>query len=272
MKKYIFVFISFFLFLFYSCTDSRSLFNSGNFRKTVSYVNSLNNPTLLDIYYQMLSYIELKQPDSALNSAKVFLLMYPEDDDTYKNNRTEIVDYIIKNELSDETYIMLLNTSDGLDAQLVLYRSYVNKKNFQNAKSIYDNYLLKELNDSDIVLLLSNYSFSDSEIIQALLRFASTMDKENIGLFLDYSENLLNNSSNYNFTVNDYQQFISSLNIISELSYIEREQKSVCYKLMGRIYLALGRTEKSNECFNLSYSYNMYDEELKLYMENSWNN
>lgn len=265
-KRYRFFLFLIIVFLTVSCSDSKALFNSGNFKKTISYVDSLRNPSLLDIYYQMLSYNELGQTQNGLNSAKLFLLMYPDNDDTFKSTRAEVIDFLIENDVSDDVCILLFEPTDGLEASLCLYTAYIRKNNFTESKEIYRNYLAKELNDFDKLTLLMKYSYEDSEILQILQSIASDLNTENLPQFINRVTSIVNNHTEYKFSINDYQHFLSILTSVANLSITEREQKSVCYKNMGKIYLFIGDRTRSDECFSIAYNLNMYDEELSRYV------
>lgn len=185
MRNFSFIRILLSLFLLatvVSCTNPAQFYSSQQYQNASDSFDQLKNPTVEDYYIKLKSLLALGKNEEARESILLYMLL---SDDQQK--REEVSRYFISENYSNELNVTILRPTDSLESQITLYKSYIELKDYANARSIVNDYLVSELSLEELTTLIINYPLDSDFIITMLSIWQTTLtdsDKDTYLLLL----------------------------------------------------------------------------------------
>lgn len=179
MKNFWLFTILLFLFFLPSCTNPKDFYSSAQYQYASDAVDQLRNPTVDDYYIKLKSLLELGKKDEAKESLAIFMLL---SEDPVK--REEVSHFFIEAGFSDELNVSLLRPDDSLESLITIYKSYINLKDFYNAKLMLNDHIKSKLSDSEFNTLIINYPVDSDYIITMLSIWQTTLTQDDKDTYL----------------------------------------------------------------------------------------
>lgn len=250
--KRIFIYLLFFILLLSSCSNSYSLYKKNNYEQAIALASMEKNPSVKDYFAKAMSYVALGRKEEAKESSLIYLLM---SDDN--QNRPFIADIFVDLKFSDYLNVLALRPTDGLKAQITLYKSYLNFKQPENAKNIVTYYLQNNLNIADLLTLLVNYPLDVDFIAERFVNWSNSLNNQDLSEFLE----LLLQFSKLSLINENCAKIMVQLT--SKLDSLTNNDLCNCYWIIGNALNTLKDPTNAKKYWKAAYNLNPQNTELQ---------
>ncbi len=163
---------------------------------------------------------------------------------------------------SDVLNVLLLRPSDGIKAQITLYKSYASMGDYDRAKGILSDYLSTNLSVEEFITLIVNYPVEPDYVVAFLTAWLPNLSIEQKALYLD----LLQSFSEYeNLTEHSVLEGVDITDKMLLDGYYtsENSRHSAIYKIRARFLTRIFDNQDADICYRKAYSLNPEDPQLK---------
>lgn len=255
-KNKFFIYLLFLFLLLSSCSNSYSNYKRGQYDKALAFFSSNKNPNTNDFYAKTMSLYSLDKKEDAKSSSLIYLLMAEESE-----NRRQIAETFIDYKASDYLNIIALKPTDGIKAQIALYKSYLNLNQLQHARSICENYLANSLYIADFVTLLVNFPFDLTYTANQFSKWSESLKPEDTTEFLELM---------VKFSKSEINEECAKILINTSSKYSNLSSQidlSNCYWIIGNSLKVLNDTQNAKKYWTAAYKLNKNNEELRKLVE-----
>ena len=244
-----------------SCSDANKSYEQGKFSDAIKILDSKANPSAGDFLLKAKCYLSLGSQyyDAALKNITLYLLLCSDSD----TSRTEAVTYFLQLNSSDSLTIFILEPSDGLEAQIALFKAYCNLgQGYEDEALAMIEKIEEQVSSMSLLELLVNYGSSLDYTAQAFTLCLEELTDENkaeyLNLLCNYSESsgLGESQAHSCLAITDVlinDTFYNSDNLL--LSELLKTKGNILDKLYDRI--------NARVYWNQAYRLNPNDETLK---------
>lgn len=175
-----------------SCSDANKSYEQGKYSDAIKILDKKSNLNSSEYLLKAKCYLALGKENAALKNITLLLLLSSNNDES----RAEAVDYFIQLNTFNSLTILALNSDDGLEAQIALFKAYANEYseyglNKDEALSMIEK-IEEQVSSITLLNLLVNYGDSleyTSEAFTFCLEDLSDENKEEyIELLCQYSQ------------------------------------------------------------------------------------
>lgn len=263
MKKFFsnvavpFVFSLLCLLLLASCSNAEAAYNKGNFQTVINRINRKQNPTADDYLLKAKSYIAMGKGNQAIESLVLYLSLAEEPS---SEDRAFAVENFMAYNTSDRLSVLILDTSDGIEAQKVLYKAHVARGEMDEAKTLLVS-LDASLSRSEYLDLMLGSPVDADYMLASLTGWYSSIEEAEKTAFLSY---VVRFSSEITMSEAVAKQFLSLTDILMEDTYFLEDdiRLSALLKTKGNILEKLYDKVNAKIYWTQAYRLNPNDAEL----------
>ena len=255
-KSYFLIFLLFIISAFISCSNSRTYFEKGDYKKVVEILDEKKVLSKEDHLLRIKSLYNLGKTEEAKENIMLYLLMCNNEDE-----RSLPVQLFLDLGYSDTLNILILKTSDGIKAQTTLFKSYFNLNQFDKALNILNEYLASNLSLVQYLDILIEYPCDNSYTTELLYSWCEIITDDELFDYLTLFERFINLNLNDDIALKCFNtiSMLENNNSISDtilLAKINEIKGDLCYKLHdlynGNLYYqrSLKLNPKNNSVLN----------------------
>lgn len=252
----ILIYLLFFSFLLVSCENAQSSYEKGDYHHVLELLNRKTSLTKDDYLLKIKAYVNLGQYEESKDSVMLYLLMANDSD----AERSTVVDLFMDLDFSDVLNILILKDSDGLEAQIRRYISYVNLNDLESAKRILSDYLSSQLSINDFATLLVAYPLESEYVTSFFKAWYKTCTNEEkrlyYSLFFYYTKT--------NISEDAARECLELTSAFDNDNFFKDSQinSALLYKCKGYLYEKISDIDNALINFTKSYSLNPEDIEV----------
>lgn len=231
--KFITILLLFFISItLISCNNAQAMFDKGSYEEALFALNSKRVLSKNNHLLKIKTLVNLGRSSEARESTLLYLLMADSGDE-----RTLPVQLFTELGYSDALNILILKPSDGVKAQTVLFKSYFNMGQYENAFNLLNDYMSSGLSISQYLRILIDYPCNipfTFEIFDSWYDLLTTEEiDEYLSLFsefvkLNISEETASECLQLISSMENNEMFNSNNKILSEVYKIKSD---ICYIL-----------------------------------------
>ncbi len=229
LLKFISILLLFFVsFTLISCNNAQALYDKGSYEEALSALNSKKVLSKSNHLLKIKTLVNLGRNEEARESSLLYLLMAESTDE-----RTLPVKLFTELGYSDPLNILVLKPSDGVRAQTVLFKSYFNMGQYDNAFNLLNDYMASDLSISQYIRILIDYPCNIPFTFEIFDSWYELLNKEDIDEYLDLFSDFIALNLADDIT-SECLQLISSIEN-NDMFYSDNKILSKVYKIKGDI-------------------------------------
>lgn len=251
------VLLVFCLLLFTSCNKAERAYNSGRYQQALEILDSKQNPGKEDYLLKAKTLNSMGRQEEARESILLYMILADSSDE-----REFASNLFIDLRFSDVLNVLLLRPSDGIKAQITLYKSYASMEDYDRAKVILSDYLSTNLSVEEFITLIVNYPVEPDYVVAFLTAWLPNLNIEQKALYLE----LLQTFSEYeNLTENSVLEGVDITDKMLLDGYYtsDNARHSAIYKIRARFLTRIFDVQDADLCYRKAYSLNPDDPQLK---------
>lgn len=140
-----------------SCNNVQDLYDKGSYQRALDKLDAKKNLSKDDYLIKVKSLYKLNRQSEAKESLMLYLLMASDNN----IDRPFLIKLFLDIGYTDALNILLLKPEDGFKAQLALFTSYYNLKQYDKALDILSKHISEKLTISEYLALLIKYPIND---------------------------------------------------------------------------------------------------------------
>ncbi len=255
------VLLIFCLLLITSCNQAERAYNSGKYQQALEILENKQNLGKEDYLLKAKILNSMGMQEQARESVLLYMIMADSSDE-----REFASNLFIDLKFSDVLNVLLLKPSDGIKAQITIYKSYTEMGDYDRAKAILSDYLSTNLSVAEFITLIVNYPVEPDYVVAFLTAWLPNLNLEQKALYLE----LLNTFSLYANLTED--SVIEGVDITDRMlldGYYtsENTMHSAIYKIRARFLARIFDIQDAEICYRKAYELNPEDPQLKEMFE-----
>ncbi|MCR5761556.1 MAG: hypothetical protein K6F82_06150 [Sphaerochaetaceae bacterium] len=240
-----------------SCNKAERAYSSGKYQEALEILEAKDNPDKEDYLLKAKTLNSMGRKEDARESILLYMILASSSDE-----REFASNLFIDLKFSDVLNVLLLRPSDGVKAQITIYKSYANMGDYERAKVILSDYLSESLNVSDFITLIVNYPVEPDYVMAFLKAWLPNLNQEQKALYLE----LLQTFSEYeNLTEDSVLEGVDITDkmLLDSFYTSDNVKLSAIYKIRGRFLTRIFDVTDAQACYKKAYELNPEDPELK---------
>lgn len=255
------VLLVFCLLLITSCNKAERAYNSGKYQQALDILDSKENPGKEDYLLKAKTLNSMGRKEEARESILLYMILADSSDE-----REFASNLFIDLKFSDVLNVLLLRPTDGIKAQITIYKSYANMGDYDRAKVILSDYLSENLTVAEFITLIVNYPVESDYIVAFLSAWLPNLNTEQKTLYLE----LLHTFSEYEDL--SEESVIEGVDITDKMlmdSFYTSDniRHSEIYKIRARFLTRIFDVQDAQICYEKAYELNPEDPQLKELFE-----